>query len=179
MNYGFVLQKTQVDEHVFWVAKSTDLKGCLGQGETPEEAIKELSDNENEWLLTAEALGIEIPKCTVMQNYEYSGKFTVRISKDLHKKLVEQADKNSVSINSYVEEAIAEKVNGVQRYQMSKMMSLMERVCNVSSETAKTASDIAMRAVAEFNKSSEPKWQRAEEFWSFSRKGDIQSGKDN
>lgn len=171
MNYGFTLQKFQVEEHAFWVAKSTDLKGCLGQGETPEEAIKELADNEKAWLEAAQENGIDIPECSVVENYEYSGKFTVRISKDLHKKLVSQAELNSVSINSYVQEAIAEKVNGAQSYQMKRMMSLIERVCNISSETAIKAREMALRAVAEFNKNSESKWQRAEMFMNI-KKGD-------
>lgn len=51
----------EVEEHLFWVAKSKSLKGCVGQGETFDEAISELEQNEIEWLKTAEQCGISIP----------------------------------------------------------------------------------------------------------------------
>ena len=51
----------QVDEHAFWVAESTSLKSCVGQGETSAEAIAELERNENEWLDTAKEFCIPVP----------------------------------------------------------------------------------------------------------------------
>ena len=61
MLYPFRVYQNKVEEHVFWVAKSTCLKGCVGQGETAEEAISELEVNEQEWLVTAKEAGIPIP----------------------------------------------------------------------------------------------------------------------
>ena len=40
MKYGFVIYKMKVDEHVFWIAESRDLNGCVGQGDTIAEAIR-------------------------------------------------------------------------------------------------------------------------------------------
>lgn len=51
----------QADDQAFWVAESTSLKGCVGQGETPIEAIKELEQNEQEWINTAKKFNISIP----------------------------------------------------------------------------------------------------------------------
>ena len=45
MKYEFRVYQMQVDEHLFWIAKSTALKGCVGQGETAQEAISELETN--------------------------------------------------------------------------------------------------------------------------------------
>lgn len=42
MKYPFAVFQTQVEDHIFWIAKSTILKGCVGQGESQEEAIKSL-----------------------------------------------------------------------------------------------------------------------------------------
>ncbi len=50
-----------VEGHAFWVAESKALKGCVGQGETSQEAIEELEQNEKEWLSAAAEVGIPIP----------------------------------------------------------------------------------------------------------------------
>ena len=65
MLYPFQVYQSRVEEHVFWVAKSASLKGCVGQGETAEEAISELEANEQEWLVTAKDVGIPIPAIPV------------------------------------------------------------------------------------------------------------------
>ncbi len=167
MNYGFVLQKMKVEDHVFWIAKSNDLKGCVGQGETAEEAIAELSINEAEWIATAKECGIEIPECPYVSDNEYSGKFTVRISKELHRLLAKQAELNSVSINSYVEEAIAAKVYNLQESQLNRLVSLMENVYRMSK---KSILDSTIYSVVEFYKNTEDKWQKTwQDYLSYSK----------
>ena len=61
MKYPFSVYQAKVENHVFWVAESPALNGCVGQGETPDEAIKELELNEASWLETAKEFGISIP----------------------------------------------------------------------------------------------------------------------
>ena len=48
MKYPFTVYFTQVEDHSFWIAECKSLKGCVGQGETAEEAIEELKINQNE-----------------------------------------------------------------------------------------------------------------------------------
>lgn len=52
----------QVEDHAFWVAESKTLKGCVGQGETSDEAIAELEKNEKEWIDTAGEFGMSVPE---------------------------------------------------------------------------------------------------------------------
>jgi len=61
MQYHFYTYKDEVEGHTFWVAKSAVLKGCVGQGDTLDDAISELAVNENDWLEEAEEFGIAIP----------------------------------------------------------------------------------------------------------------------
>ena len=61
MKYEFEVYQMKVEDHLFWVAKSKILKGCVGQGETTAEAVNELEGNEFEWLETAKQCGIPIP----------------------------------------------------------------------------------------------------------------------
>lgn len=106
MKYAYLVYKMKVEEHIFWVAESKDLKGCVGQGETSENAVKELENNEIEWLESAVKYGINIPENTIETVVEYSGKFTVRISTSVHEDAAQQAKKQGVSLNQYVNDAI-------------------------------------------------------------------------
>ena len=106
MKYPFNVYLTQVEEHYFWIAECKSLKGCVGQGDTIEEAIAELEMNENEWLKTAKEYGILIPEIPVNREVEYSGKFTVRVSPYVHKNAVELAREQGISLNQYVNDAI-------------------------------------------------------------------------
>lgn len=106
MKYPYYVYQMQVENHTFWVAESPALKGCVGQGDTQEEAVSELEVNEAEWLATAEEYGIEIPAVPTRTAEQYSGKFTMRISPVEHKKAVELAKQEGVSLNQYVNDAI-------------------------------------------------------------------------
>lgn len=57
------------------------------------------------WIETEYELGHDIP----LPSYpaEYSGKFNVRLSKSLHRSLVEAAERNGVSLNHYVSDVLA------------------------------------------------------------------------
>ena len=58
MIYNFIVRKHWAGNHIFWVAKSLKLKGCVGQGDTAEEAIEELEANEAAWLDAANEFDI-------------------------------------------------------------------------------------------------------------------------
>ena len=59
MKYGFKVYQTNVEGELLWFAESTDLKYCVGQGKTCDEAIRELEANEEEWLEMAKEDGEE------------------------------------------------------------------------------------------------------------------------
>ncbi len=106
MLYPFQVYQSQVEQHVFWVAKSASLKGCVGQGETVEEAISELESNEQEWIVTAREVGIAIPPVPVEAAQEYSGKLTVRIAPGVHREAARIAKSEKVSLTQYISDAI-------------------------------------------------------------------------
>lgn len=106
MLYPFQVYQNKVEEHVFWVAKSACLKGCVGQGETAEDAISELEANEREWLATAKEVGIPIPPVPVETSQEYSGKLTVRIAPAVHRDAAQFAKAERVSLTQYISDAI-------------------------------------------------------------------------
>ncbi len=63
-----------------WVAEFPDLQGCIGAGNTIEEAI---------------------PAPSMTYLYNYSGKFNLRIPKSLHRDLALKAELEGVSLNTY------------------------------------------------------------------------------
>ena len=109
MKYPFSVFQTEVENHIFWIAKSNLLKGCVGQGDTQEEAIKELSENEKAWLETVKEVGIDIPKVPVEKVSKYSGKMTLRISPSVHLQAAEFAKKEGISLNQYINDAIVSR----------------------------------------------------------------------
>lgn len=106
MKYPFKVYQTQAEKHVFWVAECPCLKGCVGQGDTIDDAIQSLEENETVWLETAAECGIEIPSIPLESVNEYSGKFTVRVAPSVHKAAAFIAQKEGISLNQYVNDAI-------------------------------------------------------------------------
>ncbi|GBC84040.1 hypothetical protein HRbin11_00461 [bacterium HR11] len=50
------------DEDQRYIVEVPDLPGCMADGETPEEAVRNAQVIIQEWIETAQALGREVPK---------------------------------------------------------------------------------------------------------------------
>lgn len=109
MQYGYSLNLYENDGETIWIAESSDLKGCVGQGATQAEAIEELEVNESTWLETAKEFDIDIPQNSIKRlESEYSGKLTLRLGKSLHRNTAERAKEEGLSINQYIMVALTE-----------------------------------------------------------------------
>lgn len=113
MNFPYIVQKIKANDHEFWMAESSTLNGCVGQGETPDEATCELAANEQIWLEIAQEEGIPIPEIPIFTPTTYSGKFTVRIAPKLHEEASKCAEKQGISLNQYVNDAIVAQNTGI------------------------------------------------------------------
>lgn len=107
MKYEFTVCPMQEEQDMFWVAKSKALEGCIGEGDTAEEAVKELEENEDEWLLTAKEHGFPIPAIEPKRFKSYSGKLSLRISPFEHEKASRNAEELDISLNQYLSDAVA------------------------------------------------------------------------
>lgn len=65
MIYPCKFYKMQVEDHMFWAAESFVLKGCVGQGDTFDEAVKSLEESEKVWMESAKEYGFEIPSIPI------------------------------------------------------------------------------------------------------------------
>ena len=91
-----------------WFVAVRELPGCMSQGDTPEEAIEMIRDAMEGWLSVALEDKMSIPEPRNLD--EYSGKFVVRVPRSLHRDLVLNAEQEDVSLNQYVNVALARAV---------------------------------------------------------------------
>ncbi|HEY8743424.1 MAG TPA: type II toxin-antitoxin system HicB family antitoxin [Chloroflexota bacterium] len=94
-----------------WFVHIPELPGCMSQGDTAEEAIAMIRDAQRSWLESALANGdpVPVPSAPV---HSFTGKFNVRVPKDLHRNLVARAEAEGVSLNLFVATALARVVSG-------------------------------------------------------------------
>ncbi|MET0039902.1 MAG: type II toxin-antitoxin system HicB family antitoxin [Dehalococcoides mccartyi] len=83
-----------------YVVEIEDLPGCLSEGDTSEEALANIQEARQLWIETAYEDGQDIPLPRTER--EYSGRFVVRMPKELHAKLDRAAEQNNVSLNTYM-----------------------------------------------------------------------------
>ncbi len=104
--YGITLRK---DDEGDWVARAAELPGCTAHGSTPAEALKNLDEVMELWLEDALISGTAIPEPRTTERLP-SGKWLQRVPRSLHKKLVELAEREDVSLNQLVTSMLSEAV---------------------------------------------------------------------
>jgi len=87
-----------------WLASVPALPGCMGDGDTPEEAIADARGAIVEWLDAARQLGRDAPGPTA------TGQWRQRVPRSLHEKLKIAAAREGVSLNAYVSNVLAESI---------------------------------------------------------------------
>lgn len=95
-----------------WFIRIKELPGCFSQGKTQEEALRMIDDAMCGWLEVALEDGELIPEPRPEE--QFSGKFVVRLPKSLHRKLVQIANDEGVSLNQFVSTSLSEMV-GISR----------------------------------------------------------------
>lgn len=94
-------------------ARVPELPGCFASGATWEEAHANLEEALRTWLTSAVELGSEIPAPRGAEELEeYSGRFSVRVPRSLHRRLAERAASEDCSLNQLVATLLAEAIHG-------------------------------------------------------------------
>ena len=107
--YTIEVTKDENDEYAGWFARVVELPGCMTQADTFEELSVMIKDAMTAWVESAleDEESIPLPRSVE----DYSGRFVVRIPKSLHRELVEMAEREGVSLNTFVNVALG-KVTG-------------------------------------------------------------------
>lgn len=101
-------QDTSVPNHPVWFAGVQELRGCITEADTLEEAAVMIRDAMCVWI--AGSIEADLPIPEPESETAYSGKFSVRLPKSLHRDLVHKAQQEGVSLNQYVNSALSRVV---------------------------------------------------------------------
>ena len=114
MNLPYAIELQQ-DAEAGWFVRVKELRGCMSQGDTAQEALQMIQEAMSLWLEVALEDGDPIPEPRSLD--DYSGKFVVRVPSSLHRDLVEAAEREGVSLNQVVTVALARVVGHQASYQ--------------------------------------------------------------
>jgi antitoxin HicB len=107
--YWIVLSRDGLDEERPWRAAVEELAGCEARGTTAADAAGRIPAALADWVATAHAAGREVPE--PRRARDYSGKLLLRMSKTLHAELAHAAERDEVSLNSYINLLLATAIN--------------------------------------------------------------------
>lgn len=106
--YTIEVVRDATDEYSGWFARVVELPGCMTQADTFDELDELVQDAMRAWIETAQEKGLPIPE--PKPGELYSGKFVIRVPRSLHRELAETAARDGVSLNTFVNVALARVV---------------------------------------------------------------------
>lgn len=95
----FKRDRSDADKPV-WFAGVKELSGCITEADTFDEAAEMIKDAMKVWIQGSLDADLSIPE--PQPEPEYSGKFSLRLPKSLHRDLVRVAEREGVSLNQYI-----------------------------------------------------------------------------
>ena len=96
-----------------YLSEVLEFYNCFSYGKTPEEALENLNDAAEAWLEATIEKGKKVPE--PVASYEMSGKYPLRMPKNLHQAAAILADLDGVSLNTFIVTAVAQRV-GAQSF---------------------------------------------------------------
>lgn len=119
--YTIEVMKDEGENYAGWFARVVELPGCMTQADTFAELSNMIREAMTVWIETALADGETIP---LPRSVEYSGRFVVRIPKTLHRELVEMAEREGVSLNTFVNVALGKAIGRRKKLSSDEELSL-------------------------------------------------------
>ncbi len=105
--YMVIITPESVEDGDGWIARIPQLPGCMAAADRVQEALELLQEAKEAWIDAAQNSGESIPR-PIPSEYDYSGKFTLRIPRSLHRELSEKAEAEGVSLNQYCTHLLSE-----------------------------------------------------------------------
>lgn len=99
LEYEIKVRKLLPEEGGGWFAEIPLLPGCMADGESIEEAVKNLNEAKASWIETSLEINREVPE---PNSEDYSGQLRLRMPKSLHKELSQKAKEENVSLNQFI-----------------------------------------------------------------------------
>ena len=109
--YSIEIKQDRSDpEHAVWFAQVKELPGCITEADSFNEAGEMIQDALSVWVQGSLDAGLPIPEPQPEQTY--SGKFSLRLPKSLHRDLALLAKREGASLNQYVNSVLSRDVGG-------------------------------------------------------------------
>lgn len=102
------------EEEGGYSAEILEFPGCYSQGDTAEEAIRNIEDAASNWIEATLQAGKPIPPPST--DYEYAGKVALRLPRSIHRQAMRMAERDGVSLNQFLVSAIAARVGAEELY---------------------------------------------------------------
>jgi antitoxin HicB len=98
------------DEDGVFIASIPELEGCFADGDTVEDALANLNQVLRDWLEIALEERARIPEPRRQDDQLYSGRFSVRVPRSLHRRLSLRAEAEGASLNQFVGVLLAQSI---------------------------------------------------------------------
>ncbi len=138
-NYKFNVYPLSEEDGGGFYAEVPELPGCIASAQTLEETMDLLKEAIDSWIAVSKEKGKKIPEATYYDADESmpSGRFGVRISKTSHKKLLEIAEKENISLNALVCKFLDQMIaaDGIDTVVAEKLLKFENSLDDISSET--------------------------------------------
>lgn len=105
LNYPVEISVIPEDEGGGYFACIPLLPGCWSDGETFEEAYKNILEVKGLWIEDMLDRGMLINEPNIKPRF--SGRFVVRVPKTLHRLLAEESEREGISLNQFVNNSLA------------------------------------------------------------------------
>lgn len=149
---------TPDEESGGYTAEILEFPGCVTEGDTADEALRNLEAAAEGWIEATLNAGKDIPEPSLPQGY--GGRIALRLPRSLHRRAMQLAERDGTSLNQFLVTAIAESVGANTLYaQMTQQLG--EQVVQAITGPMQTAMDSAVNNMMQ----GLPivRWQRAHE----------------
>jgi antitoxin HicB len=109
LKYPIVLAESTENGKTYFEVEIPDLPGCGSFGENIEEALSRLAEAKELWIEARLKRALSIPE--PVSEEDFSGKFLLRITPELHRRLASGAKSESLSLNQYARKVLEERVS--------------------------------------------------------------------
>jgi predicted RNase H-like HicB family nuclease len=122
-------------------AEILEFMGCYAQGESPEEAYKNLEEVAETWIEACLDRGQEIPEPS--SSLGYAGNVLLRLPRSIHRQASKMAQRDRTSLNQYLLAAVSARVGADELYNV-----MSRRLTSAFVEATHTFCSICMAAAA-------------------------------
>jgi antitoxin HicB len=114
------------DDEGDWIVEIDDLPGCLADGKTPDEAVKNSREAMRSWMESRLSSGLDIPEPSILD--EYSGRLLLRMPKYIHRRLAIQSQQEGSSLNQYIVSILS---SGCNKLESSRLQTVSSTVSSM------------------------------------------------